>query len=74
MGYGDPKCYNPEGKIPTPNIDQLAEGGMRFTDAHSGSSVCTPSRYGILTGRYVWLTKLQSFVLYCKRKVLQKIQ
>mgnify|MGYP003513271515 FL=1 len=64
MGYGDPQCYNSQGKIPTPSIDQLAEDGMRFTDAHSASSVCTPSRYALLTGRYAWRTKLQSFVLY----------
>jgi len=51
MGYGDPGCYNPDSKIPTPHIDQLAAQGMRFTDAHTPSSVCTPTRYGILTGR-----------------------
>ena len=51
-GYGDVGCYNPDSKIPTPNIDRLAEGGVRFTDAHSPSAVCTPTRYGVLTGRY----------------------
>jgi arylsulfatase A-like enzyme len=52
MGYGDPHCFNAESKIPTPNIDQLASGGMRFTDAHAPGAVCVPSRYGLLTGRY----------------------
>jgi len=63
FGYGDAKCYNPAGKIPTPNIDRLAKEGMRFTDAHSGSAVCSPTRYGILTGRYAWRTKLRTGVL-----------
>lgn len=52
MGYGDAGCYNPEGKVPTPNIDNLAEHGMRFTDAHAAGSLCIPSRYGFLTGQY----------------------
>ena len=52
LGYGDVKCLNPSGKIATPNLDRLAAAGMAFTDAHSGSAVCTPTRYGILTGRY----------------------
>jgi len=63
MGYGDVSCFNPESKIPTPNMDQLAKKGIVFTDAHSGSAVCTPSRYGILTGRYNWRTRLQEGVL-----------
>ena len=63
MGYGDVSAYNPESKIPTPNIDRLATGGMKFTDAHSSSGVCTPSRYSLLTGRYHWRTRLQSGVL-----------
>ena len=50
MGYGDCGVYNPESKIVTPNIDQLAGEGLRFTDAHSASGTCTPSRYGLLTG------------------------
>ena len=50
MGYGDCTANNPESKIPTPNIDRLAAEGMRFTDAHSPATVCTPSRYGLLTG------------------------
>lgn len=64
LGYGDVQVLNPEhGKIPTPHADKLASQGMRFSDAHSGSSVCTPTRYGLLTGRYSWRTKLQKSVL-----------
>ncbi len=63
LGYGDVKCLNAEGKIATPNFDRLAREGMIFTDAHSGSSVCTPTRYGVMTGRYAWRSKLQSGVL-----------
>ena len=63
MGYGDPGCYGAE-KIPTPNMDRMAAEGMRFTDAHSASAVCTPSRYGVMTGRYCWRTRLQSGVLW----------
>jgi arylsulfatase A-like enzyme len=64
LGYGDVHCLNPQrGKIATPHADRMATQGMVFTDAHSGSSVCTPTRYGILTGRYAWRTKLQSGVL-----------
>lgn len=60
LGYGDVSCYNPErGKIPTPHIDELAAQGMRFTDGHSSSGVCSPSRYTLLTGRYHWRTRLQ---------------
>lgn len=59
MGYGDVSCLNPEGKIPTPNIDRLAREGMTFTDAHSSSAVCSPSRYSLLTGRYNWRSPLQ---------------
>ena len=51
LGYGDVSCYNAESKVPTPNLDRLAREGMRFTDAHSPSTVCTPSRYSLLTGR-----------------------
>ena len=54
MGYGDVGAYNPDSKIPTPNMDRLAREGMRFTDAHSPSAVCTPTRYALLTGRYAW--------------------
>ena len=64
LGYGDVQCLNPQrGKIKTPQLDRLASQGMTFTDAHSGSSVCTPTRYGLLTGRYAWRTVLQRGVL-----------
>jgi arylsulfatase A len=56
LGYGDVGCYNPESKIPTPNLDRLAKAGVRFTDAHSPSTVCTPSRYSLLTGRMAFRT------------------
>ncbi len=63
LGYGDVQCLNPQrGKIKTPNLDRLASQGMTFTDAHSGSSVCTPTRYGVLTGRYAWRSLLQQGV------------
>lgn len=64
MGYGDMSCQNPNSKIPTPNLDKLASQGRRFTDAHASSSVCTPSRYAILTGRYAWRTRLKKGVLW----------
>lgn len=63
LGYGDVAAYNPESKIETPNIDRLISQGMRFTDAHSPSSVCTPTRYGILTGRYCWRSRMSRGVL-----------
>ena len=63
MGYGDPQCMNPTSKIPTPGLDRLAREGMTFTDAHSPSAVCTPTRYGVLTGRYCWRSKLKRGVL-----------
>lgn len=63
MGYGDVGAYNPDAKIPTPHLDRLAREGMRFTDAHTSSGVCTPTRYSLLTGRYHWRTRLQSGVL-----------
>jgi len=63
MGYGDLACQNPQSKIPTPNLDRLAREGMRFTDAHSPSAVCSPTRYGILTGRYCWRSRLKRGVL-----------
>ncbi len=64
LGYGDVQCNNPaRGKIKTPNIDNLAAQGMRFTDAHSSSGVCSPSRYALLTGRYHWRTRLQSGIV-----------
>ena len=51
LGYGDVGCYNDQAKAPTPHLDKLATQGMRFTDAHSPSTVCTPTRYSLLTGR-----------------------
>ncbi len=63
LGIGDPRCYNRESKIPTPNIDRIAREGMRFNDVHSASSVCSPTRYAILTGRYAWRTRMKSGVL-----------
>ena len=64
LGYGDVQCYNPQrGKIPTPHIDRLAQEGIRFTDAHTSSGVCSPTRYSLLTGRYHWRTRLQSGIV-----------
>jgi len=63
LGYGDVGCYNPATKIPTPHLDQLAANGVRFTDAHAPTSVCTPTRYAILTGRYCWRSRLKQGVL-----------
>ncbi len=54
LGYGDLGSYNPQSKIPTPSLDKLADEGMRFTDAHTSSGICSPSRYALLTGRYHW--------------------
>ncbi len=64
LGYGDLHCFNPAGKIKTPHSDALAAQGMTFTNAHSSSAVCTPSRYSLLTGRYAWRTRLKSGVLH----------
>lgn len=63
MGYGDVSVFNPSGRIRTAHIDQIANQGMICTDAHTNSSVCTPTRYGILTGRYAWRTELKNGVL-----------
>ena len=64
LGYGDVRCYNPDrGRIPTPHIDRLAAEGMRFTDGHSSSGVCSPSRYTLLTGRYHWRTRLKAGIV-----------
>ncbi|MBI9017310.1 MAG: arylsulfatase [Phycisphaerae bacterium] len=63
MGYGDVSCLNENSMIQTPNLDRMASEGMYFSDAHTNSSVCTPTRYGILTGRYSWRTKLKKGVL-----------
>jgi arylsulfatase A-like enzyme len=70
LGYGDIGAFNPESKIPTPYIDQLAAEGMMFTDAHTPSAVCTPTRYGLLTGRYNWRSRLKNGVLTGKSKAL----
>ena len=65
LGYGDVQVLNPDnGKIATPHMDKLAKQGMTFTDMHTTSSVCTPTRYGILTGRYNWRSRLQRSVLF----------
>lgn len=63
QGYGDASCLNPEAKFQTPNIDRLAREGVSFTNAHSAAAVCSPSRYGLLTGRYCWRTRLKRGVL-----------
>ena len=63
LGYGDVHALNIKSSIPTPNMDRLAGEGMTFTDAHSGSAVCTPTRYGILTGRYCWRSRVKRGVL-----------
>ncbi len=63
MGYGDVKALNPQSKIPTPHLDRLVGEGIHFTDAHTNSAVCTPTRYGILTGRYCFRSRLKSGVL-----------
>lgn len=64
LGYGDLSCLNPDSKITTTHLDTMAARGMTFTDAHSGSAVCTPTRYGILTGRYCWRSELKQAVLW----------
>ena len=64
LGIGDVSFYNENSKIHTPNLDKLGAEGMKFTDAHTSSSVCTPTRYGILTGRYNWRTPLKQFVTW----------
>ncbi len=63
MGYGDVTCLNPDGKIATPNIDRFAREGMVFSDAHSSSAVCSPSRYSVLTGRHNWRSTLQKGIV-----------
>ena len=64
LGYGDVHCFDPQyAKIPTPCVDRLAQQGLSFTDAHDGASLCTPSRYALLTGRFSWRTPLQRQVM-----------
>ncbi len=64
LGWGDLRCYNPLSAVPSPNAARLASQGVRFTDMHSPSAVCTPTRYGILTGRYCWRSRLKQGVLW----------
>ncbi len=64
LGYGDVGAFNPAGRIPTPHLDRLAREGLRLTDAHTPSAVCTPTRYGLLTGRYPWRSRLPRGVLW----------
>ncbi len=64
LGIGDVSSYNPNGKLQTENIDKLAQSGVRFTDAHTTSAVCTPTRYSIMTGRYNWRTTMKKGVLH----------
>jgi arylsulfatase A len=64
LGYGDLSCQNPDSKIPTPHLDRLAAEGVRCIDAHAPDAVCTPSRYGLLTGRYCWRSRLKHGVLF----------
>ena len=70
QGYGDASCLNPESKFQTPNLDRLAREGISFTDAHCSDTVCTPSRYGLLTGRYSWRTALKRGVFGAEKKCL----
>ena len=58
LGWGDFQCYNPQGKVPTPNLDRLAREGMRFTDAHTPAALCAPTRYAVATGNYTWRGRL----------------
>ena len=64
LGWGDLSCYNPYSMVPMANANRLATQGVRFTDMHASSAVCTPSRYSILTGRYCWRTELKKGVLW----------
>ncbi|MFP6896453.1 MAG: arylsulfatase [Roseibacillus sp.] len=64
MGYGDVQALNADSRIPTPNLNKLAKTSATFLDAHSGSAVCTPTRYGLLTGRYCWRSRLKRGVLF----------
>lgn len=70
QGYGDVSALNPSAKFATPNMDRLANEGITFTNAHSSDSVCTPSRYGLLTGRYCWRTRLKQHVLGAEAECL----
>lgn len=70
QGFGDASCLNPDAKFKTPNLDRLANEGIAFTNGHSSDSVCTPSRYGLLTGRYSWRTTLKKGVMGAEGKCL----
>ena len=70
QGYGDASCLNPDAKFQTPNLDRLAREGVTFTDAHCSDTVCTPSRYGLLTGRYSWRTTLKRGVFGAEKECL----
>jgi arylsulfatase A-like enzyme len=64
LGYGDARCYDPQhAKVATPHVDRLAREGMLFTDAHAAASLCSPSRYSLLTGRYSWRSPLREHVV-----------
>ena len=70
LGYGDLSCFNQNSRIHTYNIDRLAEESMRCVDAHASSALCTPSRYGLMTGRYNWRSKLKHSVISGDKKHL----
>ena len=70
QGFGDASCLNPDSKFKTPHLDRLAREGMTFTDAHCSDTVCTPSRYGLLTGRYSWRTTLKRGVYGAEKECL----
>lgn len=70
QGFGDASCLNPDSKFQTPNIDRLAREGVAFLDAHCSDTVCTPSRYGLLTGRYNWRTELKKGVFNAEHACL----
>jgi len=72
FGVGDIQYHFPENKITTPNLDKLAQQGKSFSDAHSSSAVCSPTRYGLLTGRFNWRTPLQEWVVACYEPPLIK--
>lgn len=70
QGFGDMSCQNADAKFKTPNLDRIAAEGIRFTNAHSSDTVCTPSRYGLLTGRYCWRTRLKRGVMGAEGRCL----
>ena len=63
LGYGDVSCLNPDSKIKTPRLDELAREGILFTDAYAPSALCSPTRYALLTGRYAWRGVIKAGVL-----------